>query len=176
METWNAVPDVRGATRLVSFEASCAERTDDLVRLALLLTGNETDAQDATQDALECAFKSWERIQSAQSPYAYVRSRVVNASRSSWRRHRARETPVANVFEPGPEPAVEPAQDPAQVAVWESCLALPQHQKVVVVLRFYEGPSYAEIGETAGCSEATAHTRVFRGLGRMRERLGEGGR
>ncbi len=158
---------------MLNFETFCAERTEDLVRLALLLTGSEADAQDATQDALERAFKSWDRVAAADSPYAYVRAMVVNASRSWWRRTRARETPVPSVFEVDSAPAFDPAQLADAWAVWESCLTLPHHQKVAVVLRFYEGLSYAEIGQTAGCSEATARTRVFRGLGRMREHLGE---
>jgi len=162
---------------VVSYEAFCRHHTEDLLRLALLLTGSEADAQDATQDALERAFRSWDRVQAADSSYAYVRTMVVNASRSWWRRTRARETPVASVFDPGWDPTQDPAQDPAQLAdafaVWDSCLGLPHHQKVAVVLRFYEGLSYAEIADAAGCSEATARTRVFRGLGRMRQDLGE---
>ncbi len=158
---------------MVSYEAFCAQHTDDLLRLALLLTGSEADAQDATQDALERAFKSWDRVSAADSPYAYVRTMVVNASRSWWRRTRSRETPVAGDLDPGGLAAQDPAQVADAFAVWGSCLALPHHQKVAVVLRFYEDLSYAEIADATGCAESTARTRVFRGLDRMRQDLGE---
>jgi DNA-directed RNA polymerase specialized sigma24 family protein len=41
-----------------------------------------------------------------------------------------------------------------------------------VVLRYYEGLSYAEIGAALGCAEATARSHVHRALASLKNRLG----
>lgn len=45
----------------------------------------------------------------------------------------------------------------------------------MVVLRFIEGLSYAEIANVTGCSPAAARGKVFRALNRLRALLAEGG-
>jgi RNA polymerase sigma factor (sigma-70 family) len=57
--------------------------------------------------------------------------------------------------------------------LWRACTELPRDQRVAVVLRYYEQLSYAEIADLVGCAEATARSRVFRGLAVLRELLEE---
>ncbi len=155
----------------VDFDSYVERHGRDLVRLAFVLTGDDADAQDVVQEALSRAYPRWDRIGSLEDEHAYVRRMVVNARTSWWRRTRRREVPVAEVL---------PDQDSAPVdttledeALWRACLALPQDQRNAVVLRYYEGLSYAEIGDLTDCAEATARSRVFRGLETLRATFGE---
>jgi len=149
------------------FASYVAARGDALLRLAFVLTGNAADAQDVVQDALSRVLPRWDRIAKADNVDAYVRRMVVNAHISWWRRFRRRESPVEQVHD-STVPA--PVGD---VGLWAACAALPRDQRVAVVLRFYEDLSYAQIASLTGCAEATARSRVFRGLAALRTTLGE---
>ncbi|HZO66980.1 MAG TPA: SigE family RNA polymerase sigma factor [Kribbellaceae bacterium] len=159
----------------VDFETWVAARGDALLRFAYVLTGDAVLGEDAVQDALTTACAKWSRIRRADDPDAYVRRMIVNAHVSWWRRFRRREAPVA---EPDLGAPVSPdgAGERAEAdAVWALCATLPTQQRAAVVLRYYEGLSYAEIGEVLGCAEATARSRVYRALGTLKTALTNGG-
>lgn len=151
---------------VASFEAFVRERGDDLLGLAYVLTGQRTDAQDVVQEALTRALERWERVSRTEDPYAYLRRMVVNANISRWRGTLRREVPRPEIDDGG---AVD---DHAEAyALWRACLDLPRDQSTAIVLRYYEGLSYAEIAELVGCAEATARSRVSRALAELRTEL-----
>src|SRR5215203_5040185 len=152
------------------FDEWVAARGPGLLRLAYVLTGNRADAEDAVQDALARALPRWEHIRAVGDPDAYVRRMVVNAHTSWWRRFRRRETPVAEAFasDVPPTPGAEDRD-----RVWAACLALPEAQRVAVVLRYYEQLEYAEIAALTGVAQGSVRSRVSRGLAALREALGE---
>lgn len=155
---------------MIEFEQYVAAQGSALLRLAVLVTGNEADAHDVVQDALSRALPRWRAIVSAGDPHAYVRRMVVNGHVSSWRRFRRRETPTA---EPPEQQAVD-GVDHIAVAravdreLWEACERLPKAQRIAVVLRYYEQLSYAEIAVLTEVAEATVRSRVHRGLATLR--------
>jgi len=156
----------RGA-RVVDFDEWVAVRGDALYRLAYVLTGNRTDAEDVVQEALSRALPRWSQILEADDPDAYVRRMVVNAHTSWWRRFRRRESPVAEV-------RLGESSDPdvaEQDRVWRACLALPPDQRVAVVLRYYEHRDYDEIADLTAVREGTVRSRVSRGLAALRTEL-----
>ena len=61
--------------------------------------------------------------------------------------------------EPDPTPSPEPALADRD-AVWQAVSALPPRQRAVVVLRYYEDLSEAEIAETLGCSRGTVKSQA----------------
>ncbi len=157
------------------FETWVSSRGDALLRFAYVLTGDATLAEDAVQDALTTACAKWPRIQQADDPDAYVRRMIANAHVSWWRRFRRRESPVAEP-ERGHLTTADGAEERAEAdAIWKLCAGLPRQQRAAVVLRYYEGLSYAEIGAVLDCAEATARSRVHRALATLKQTLtGEG--
>ena len=151
------------------FDDWVAARGPGLLRLAYVLTGNRADAEDAVQDALARALPRWEHIRKVGDPDAYVRRMVVNAHTSWWRRFRRRETPVAETH--GSTAAVPATEE--RDRLWRACLALPEAQRVAVVLRYYEQLEYAEIAALTGVAEGSVRARVSRGLAALRTSLGE---
>jgi RNA polymerase sigma-70 factor (sigma-E family) len=150
-------------------------RSNQLLRLAFLVTGNWDDARDAVQDALEGVLPRWSRLADSDKRDAYVRRCVVNACLSLIRR-RGRSRPVA---EPQLLPQAKVQADPAWAIAnadeaWRLCTSLPPQQRAAVVLRFYQDLSFAEIGAALGCPEATARSHVHRALAVLRTRLEEG--
>src|SRR3954454_9375818 len=141
------------------FDSWVAARGPGLLRLAYTLTGNAADAEDVVQEALARALARWGRISQVGNVDAYVRRMVVNAHTSWWRKFRKREAPVADVVPPAS--ADLPPHDERD-AVWRACLALPEAQRVAVVLRYYEQLEYAEIAALTGVAEGSVRSRVSR--------------
>jgi RNA polymerase sigma factor (sigma-70 family) len=77
---------------------------------------------------------------------------------------------VPEAFAPGPAPG---PPDDDRDRVWRACLALPEAQRVAVVLRYYEQLEYAEIAALTGVAEGSVRSRVSRGLATLRTELGE---
>jgi RNA polymerase sigma-70 factor (sigma-E family) len=158
------------------FSAYVAARGEALLRFAYVLTGDHADAQDAVQIALSRALPRWDRIRAVDDLDAYVKRMVVNAHVSAWRRFRRKESPVSDVVPADAALTSDPADTVVETAsdeaVWRACSRLASAQRIAIVLRYYEGLSFKEIGDLVGCAEATARSRVFRGLEALRSELG----
>jgi RNA polymerase sigma-70 factor (sigma-E family) len=162
------------ASGVVAFDEYVQRRSDALLRLAWLVTRHGEDARDAVQDALVKLYPRWDALPGGDRLDPYVNRSVVNACLSARRRDRPR--PVA---EPDLLPSAPVGDDPAEAVAaadeaWRLCGALPPVQRAAVVLRFYSGLSFAEIGEALGCAESTARSHVHRAMAALRSRLTEG--
>lgn len=171
--------DVRVSERPVPaaappFDDWVAARSGALLRFAYLLTGSQSEAEDAVQSALERALVRWSRIGRTDDPESYVRRMIVNQHISLWRRWQRRVSPVAVVRETtaGPDPAEQVA---GTEAVRRLCATLPPAQRAALVLRFYQDLDYREIAALLDCAEATARSHVHRALQALRRELEEDG-
>lgn len=132
-----------------------------LVRLAHLLTGSPTAAEDVVHDA----FIGFARSKSHVSdPAAYLRRSVVNLSTNVHRRTRRERLRLATVT----EPVVEPAEVDE---TWQLVRALPPRQRAVLVLRFYLDLSEAETAQVLGCRPGTVKSTSSRALAKLKEKM-----
>ena len=76
-------------------------------------------------------------------------------------------TPAA----PDASPADAAIATESAVLVNRAVQQLPHQQRTVVVLRVWEGLSYAEIAEAIGCTEPTARSHMHHGLAALRKYL-----
>ena len=139
-----------------------------LYRTAYAVAGDPHAAEDALQAAYAKVFASWRRVRGADHPEAYVRRVVVNEilgtrRRSWWRREVLAPPPDAAA--PGDTTDVEVVD---RDAMWAAVLALPPRQRAVVVLRYYEDLSEAEIAEVLGCSRGTVKSQASAALANLR--------
>jgi RNA polymerase sigma-70 factor (sigma-E family) len=152
------------------FAAWARERMPELLRFGAVLTGSSDAAQDLVQTALARTWAAWPRVQRRDDPEGYVRRVMLNEQIGAWRRSRRRRAPV-----PPPQAATDPLDavidrdDP----VWAALLSLPPRQRAVVVLRYCEDRSELETSTLLGCSVGTVKSQAAKGLGRLREALGE---
>ncbi len=149
------------------FSAFVAARSRHLLQAAHLLTGDRHRAEDLLQTALTRAYLRWDRI---EEPEGYVRRTMVNAHTDWWRRKPWREEPT-EVLPETAGPAASDTVDTRQ-AVLGALATLSPRQRAVVVLRYYEGLSEAEIAATLGCSAGTVKSAASRALARLREHPG----
>lgn len=145
-------------------------RGPELTRFATLLCRNHQEAEDLVQDTLASAYASWRRIETTDSPEAYVRRMLVNRHVSWWRRHRGRVESRAEL----PETASPDHTDASALrdAVRRALGTLPPRQRAAVILRYYADYPDVEIAEALGCAEATVRSQISRALASLREATG----
>lgn len=153
------------------FEELVAAVSPRLHRAAYAITRDHHRAEDAVQAALGKAWARWRRVQRAEHPEAYLRRMVVNEVLSWRRRAAAGEVVSENLPEVGVS-SQEAAYDTSDV-VWTALGALAPRQRAVVVLRYYEGLSEAEIADTLGVRPGTVKSQASAALAHLRSSLGQ---
>ena len=142
-----------------------------LLRTAYLLTGDHGAAEDLVQTALMRAYRHWGRIRREDAPEVYVRRVLVTANISASRRRRIREHTTAIVPE---RRRVDDHQDTYAVRdeLWQAVRAMPSRMRAVLVLRYFDDMSEAEVAAALGCAVGTVKSQISRGLARLRVDLG----
>jgi RNA polymerase sigma-70 factor (sigma-E family) len=153
------------ATRRVPFDEFVAVRGQALQRTAYLLTGDWALAEDLLQTALARAYPRWDRIL-RDDPEAYVRRTIVNTWSSWWRRKWRGESPTERL----PEGVVPDAYDDAdrRDAVRDALRRLAPKQRAVVVLRFHEDMTEAQVAALLGISVGTVKSQTAKALAHLR--------
>ncbi|HEX7745299.1 MAG TPA: SigE family RNA polymerase sigma factor [Micromonosporaceae bacterium] len=147
------------------FDDFVVTRSPRLLRTAFLLTRDWALAEDLLQTALARAWEAWRRIEGDPEPY--VRRIIVNAYASSWRRKWRGELPTADLPE-GSEGADPHGDFDARDQLWRALGRLPRRQRAVLVLRYFEDLSEAEIADVLNCSIGTVKSQASRGLSKLR--------
>jgi RNA polymerase sigma-70 factor (sigma-E family) len=150
------------------FHQFMVSRWPKLVRLAYGLTGDRWAAEDLAQIALANAYAAWWRVRRADDPDAYVRKILINACNRRFRRKQAApEIPVR--LEAGDEPYGEPAGAIGERSALMAALTeLSPRQRAVIVLRYWEDMTDAQVAATLGCAESTVRSQAARALAKLR--------
>lgn len=162
-----------GSSRQQEFGQFMTARWPGLVRLAYGLTGDRWLAEDVAQAALASAYAAWWRVRRADDPDAYVRRILINTSHRRFRRQRVAEQahePHELASSPLPDAAVA---DPAELIGERSALLaalreLPARQRAIVLLRYWDDLSDAQVAAILGCSPGTVRSQASRALARLR--------
>jgi RNA polymerase sigma-70 factor (sigma-E family) len=156
-----------GGTEL-EFREFYAGQYGRLYWLGYLLTGDRAQAEDLAQEALVRAWWTWARVRTLDRPEAYVRKVLVNRHRSLLRRalleaRHARRT--------RPEEAYLPAGGEDGLVLWAAVQRLSPRQRAVLVLRYHEDLSEAEVARLLRLPLGTVKTLTRRGLAKLRAEL-----
>lgn len=141
-----------------------------LLRSAYGITGDRQLAEDAVQVAFAKAYASWSRVRRADDPVAYLRMMAVNAALANARKaSNRRERPTDQL----PERRVDAGADRVveRQGLWAAVTALPPRQRAVVVLRYYEDLSEAEIAQVLGCAPGTVKSQASAALKTLRSHV-----
>lgn len=141
-----------------------------LLRLAVMLTGTAYDAEDLLQATFTRSIRHGERIARMAAPAAYLRRIMLNEhlSRGRARTRRVRTTELVDVALPDATPDIDERDE-----TWRLLATLPDKQRAVLVLRYYEDLPDAEIADLLGCPAATVRSHAARGLAALRARMPE---
>jgi RNA polymerase sigma factor (sigma-70 family) len=144
-----------------------------LLRVAVLLTGSRTDAEDVVQDAFEALGRRRAPLADPARAAGYLRVSVVNGARTLQRRRRVAWRHQPRLLERDAGGADEGAMLAAEHAeVAKLVTALPKRQQQVVVLRYWTGMSDDQIAEALGISPGTVRATVSRSMKTIAADLG----
>lgn len=157
-----------GSSRPASYEEFVHARSAMLFRTAYALTGGAADAEDLLQTVLVKLYVAWSRVRRADSVDAYARGVLVKTFVSSRRPARfARERLVT-----APPEVLTGDRDPHDgLVLWPLVGRLPPRQRAVVVLRYVEDLSEAEIAAALGCARGTVKSTASAALRTLRDQL-----
>jgi RNA polymerase sigma-70 factor (sigma-E family) len=147
------------------------ERGDPLMRTAVLLAGSREAGQDLLQTALERLLRHWRTLEG--DPEAYLRRTLYNLAADGFRRQGRLRRKLVLLRAETPAPADATAEVDLRDALVHILLQLPPRQRAVLVLRYWEQLTEAEIAAVLGWPEGTVKSAASRGLRRLRE-LAEG--
>lgn len=155
------------------FTAFVAARQQQLLHAAVLMAGDFHAAQDLLQEALVKLADRWESV-SRGAEYSWVRRTLYRDSVSRWRRtrrerlHAAPEEALGRVADVSYDPL---GQWAAGAEIRQALQQLPPKQRAVMVLRYFEDLSEAQIAETLGVSTGTVKSQASAAATKLRDLL-----
>ena len=128
---------------------------------------SEEDAKDVTQEVL---LKAYLKLAQLKTPHAFRSWLYTIASNECRMWHRKRQS--CEVLEAEVEATTaHPGDLETQLTVKKEIDALPESQRLVVLMHYFSGFSLKEIGEFLGTSRTAINARLFRARQRLGMRL-----
>jgi len=156
------------------FDELYREQWWPMLRLATGLVDTVGAAEDVVQDAFVALYRNWSSLRDVAAAVGYLRTSVVNGSRSALRRRITARRHLHAVAEPPSEGADASSVLAAEHQLVVQALAgLGRRQREVLVLRYLSGLPDAEIAGATGLSEAGVRSAASRGLAALRITLKE---
>lgn len=147
----------------------------ELIRIGLLLLGDQHSAEDVVQDAFLGLHRGGlARLRDPAKAVAYLRASVVNGCRSV-QRGRSRTSPGKLAPEPPPVWSAEAAAIAGEDrrAVLTAVAGLPERAREVLAFRYFLGLPDGEIAAALGVSRSTVSSTASRALVTLARKLEE---
>jgi RNA polymerase sigma-70 factor (sigma-E family) len=140
-----------------------------LYRTAYLMLGDAAEAEDLVQTALAKTYANWRHVRSLEAAPGYARTTLVNTA-SSWFRKKGWRNERPTLVLPDVPHETDPSTRPT---VLDALAQLPPRQRAVIVLRYYEDLSVAQVATALGVTEGTVKSQTSAAIDRLRALLGE---
>ena len=155
---------MRGKQSFEGLDTLVAERGGALLATARLLTGGRAAGEDLLQAALERLMRHWSRVRGDKE--AYLRRVMYHLAIDQWRWRKRRSEVLVEVEPPGQPDGTDMLH--LRQALIQALAKLPPKQRAVLVLRYWEQFSEAEVAVALGCSIGAVKSNTSRGLSRLR--------
>lgn len=134
-----------------------------LYRFCLLQMKNPADAEDVLQDVFVKRLYQAPRFKSPEHERSWLYRVALNLCRDQWRRSRRSELPL--------EAAAGVSLPPAELSLLDQVSNLPEKQRTVLHLHYYQGYNLQEIARLLGVTVPTVKMRLKRGREALRKEL-----
>lgn len=159
--------DTKQWTSITEFREFYDRQVKRVYRLAMVLMGNISDAEDVTQMVF---LKAWEKkpdFRDSDHEIAWIltttRNQCKDIHKSFYRRKR---TDLENA--PEPQVTLETQMDSE---IWEALQSLTEKYRMVLYLYYYEGYSVRELSVILGRRESTLQTQLATGRKQIKSLL-----
>jgi RNA polymerase sigma-70 factor (ECF subfamily) len=134
-------------------------------RLARAILRDTADAQDATHDAFEQAWRKWSTLRDPRLFEPWFDRILVNTCRDRLRRARRQPTDISAEVSIASGDDYARTNDRDQIA--SAIAELPVEHRIVVALRYYRDLPVDEIASRLGIPPGTVHSRLHYALKRL---------
>lgn len=134
-----------------------------LYRFCLLQMKNPADAEDVLQDVFVKRLYQAPRFKSPEHERSWLYRVALNLCRDQWRRSRRSELPL--------EAAAGVSLPLAELSLLDQVSNLPEKQRTVLHLHYYQGYSLQEIARLLGVTVPAVKMRLKRGREALRKEL-----
>lgn len=153
----------RVSRREQEFAEFFADASPYLARTAYLLSGDREVAKELTQEALARTYAVWWRLR-PEDARGYARRVLVNLNVDRWRHRGPQAVELADYAASGSaEASVDDRDEVARLL-----RTLSPQQRQVIVLRYFDDLSEAEVARSLGVSAGTVKAACSRGLANLR--------
>lgn len=142
-----------------------------LTRLAFLVLGDRQSAEDVVQEAFCSLYRAWDRMSDHTNALGYVRTSVLNGSRSSLRRSKRVPRPLAVPAAASAEATVLAGERQRETVA--ALRRLPPRQREALVLRYFADLPERETALAMGVSRGTVKSTTSRALATLARTLQE---
>jgi len=160
-----------GTVPELTFEAVAVPDARRLYSLALSILRDEGEAEDAVQEALLKAWRSWDSVSRMDRPTAWLTRVCVNHCISRRRHLRSRGWPPLALIEDTASSNPVPAAD--LIDIDRAYRRLSFRQRAAITLNYRHGYSVDECAVFMGCRPGTVRAHLARGLVTLRKELGD---
>ncbi len=164
-------------TDVSQFETFVRNHQDRVFTTALRLLGSQSDAEDVVQTVFLMAFERFDTIGNSPAAGGWLSTVATNLALNHLSRYRRRWRLFSEME---PEDGATPFADTicasdtsrdAHAQLQASLRALPDHQRIPLVLFHFEGRSYQEIAVLLGVSLGKVKTDIHRGRQALKNSL-----
>ncbi len=134
-----------------------------LYRFCLLQMKNPADAEDVLQDVFVKRLYQAPKFKSPEHERSWLYQVALNLCRDEWRRSRRSELPLAA--------AAGVSLPPEELSLLDQVSNLPEKQRTVLHLHYYQGYGLREIARLLGVTVPTVKMRLKRGREALRKEL-----
>jgi RNA polymerase sigma-70 factor (ECF subfamily) len=144
------------------------------------IMGPEEDARDLSQETLLKAYRALGSFKKEARFSSWLYQIALNVCRDRMRRRKARpQVSLDEMMEAGEIAPLGRGPNPLELieardlsrTVAAAVESLPPEQREVIVLKEYQGLTFLEIAQALDVPISTVKTRLYRGLGQLRQRL-----
>jgi RNA polymerase sigma-70 factor (ECF subfamily) len=155
-----------------------------LLRQAAALAGDPNVAEDLVSETLVEAWKSLERYDESCRFSTWLYAILLHRRQKMARRARSRPLALAwlpafqrddlaarheNLASPEPSPSENAAQNEFSAQLRQCVNRLPEKLRRVILLRFFEDASLADMAQVLGCPAGTVKSRLHHALEKLRQ-------
>lgn len=158
------------------FDDFVAHSSEQLLRTAYLITWDLAEAEDLVQECLLRLARRWPRARRMNHPEAYARRILVNLALDGARMRGQRRAELGGTGDSALERL--DSRSPQPVAALEdrgeliaAIGALPNRQRLMLVLRYFADLSEEQTAHALDCSLGTVKSTTSRALARLREAM-----
>ncbi len=145
-----------------------------LFKLATVITGNVTDAEDALQESFLAAYNALPKFQGKSTFYTWIYRIVINKSKDlRLKRKKMKQNSIdeheLDFSDNRLNVSLEVEQNELYRFLLEKVNHLKEIYREIIILRFFEQMSYQEISDVLGLREGTVKSRLFKAKDQLKE-------